>query len=436
MPDLKRVSPDSGNGHRSPTSPSSTHFSAPSRPLGSPSSTSPNHVTTLSPADIETGDSSPRPTPSADNNPRRNSSASGNSARTHASTVTYQSSNFEHPDGEVGIAPKHKTIVKVLGRVGFAAKSIIYGVLGGLFINVAAGGSEDSSPQGVFVLVGDNSVGIPILVILAISLVFYVAWRWWEAFTGQGSDNLWSKKKNFFKYRVSPFVSGAVYAAYTYYVIKTLDTNRDMRDAATGSATTRSSFPDTWVTWNIVGKIAVALLGVLFLVATCIQWQVAFQQQFYRDLYQNKLEYKPVRWFVLGAGHVGFFSRGCLFLLIAILMFRSVRNADAPGVTDDSHSVTGKAVTSLATSWWGRTILVLIGSGLLIYAVFAFLNVYFKIFPTPPPSREPAVDEKDKKKAEEKRSEDQQNDMEEGRGANREGHEMTSVPHHVPHHSS
>jgi hypothetical protein len=33
----------------------------------------------------------------------------------------------------------------------------------------------------------------------------------WEAFTGQGSDKSFSKKKNFFRYRLSPFVSGLVY---------------------------------------------------------------------------------------------------------------------------------------------------------------------------------------------------------------------------------
>jgi hypothetical protein len=33
----------------------------------------------------------------------------------------------------------------------------------------------------------------------------------WEAVTGQGSDKSFSKKKNFFRYRLSPFVSGLVY---------------------------------------------------------------------------------------------------------------------------------------------------------------------------------------------------------------------------------
>lgn len=84
---------------------------------------------------------------------------------------------------------------------------------------------------------------------------------------GQGSDAEFSGVKNFFRFRISPFVSGAVYTAYStlgsadvlvtkngghlivclyktaYYVIRTLLISRPDRDAENGSQTTRSSFP-------------------------------------------------------------------------------------------------------------------------------------------------------------------------------------------------
>jgi hypothetical protein len=50
----------------------------------------------------------------------------------------------------------------------------------------------------------------------------YIAWRWWECFTFQGADATFSPFKNFFAYRLSPFVSGCVYIAYSYYIIKIL----------------------------------------------------------------------------------------------------------------------------------------------------------------------------------------------------------------------
>ncbi|KAJ3176532.1 hypothetical protein HDU87_005226 [Geranomyces variabilis] len=311
-----------------------------------------------------------------------------------------------HRDGEVGIDKEQKTKVKIVGRVGFAAKSVIYGVLGALFIRTATGGSEDSSPQGVFVVVGDNNVGVPLLVIMAVSLVFYVMWRWAEAFTGQGSDASFSKKKNFFKYRVSPFVSGAVYAAYTYYVVRTIFTNRDQRRASTGSQTTHSTFPDNVTSSGIAGKIAVGFLGLLFVVAAGIQWQVTYKAFFIRELYANKLRNPYVRNTVHWLGRIGFAARGFLFLLVAVLLFRSIdtRDSDSAEINDPNHSITGKAVSTLANHGWGKVILIIIGVGLLIYSVFAMLNVYYKIFPTPPPTRNPAIDpddvEKDRKERE------------------------------------
>ncbi|KAJ3147689.1 hypothetical protein HDU86_007938, partial [Geranomyces michiganensis] len=278
-----------------------------------------------------------------------------------------------------------------------------YGVLGALFIRTATGGTEDSSPQGVFVVVGDNDVGIPLLIVMAVSLVFYVLWRWAEAFTGQGSDASFSKKKNFFKYRVSPFVSGAVYAAYTYYVVQTMLTSRGERRASSGSETTRSTFPDNVTSKGVGGKILVGFLGVLFLVAAGIQWQVAYKAFFKRELYKHKLQNPIVRRTVHWLGRIGFAARGFLFLLVAVLMFRALVPDDSAtdDVSNPNHSVTGKAVSALANKAWGKTILIIIGIGLLIYAVFALLNVYYKIFPTPPPTRNPAIDpddvEKDRK---------------------------------------
>ena len=67
-----------------------------------------------------------------------------------------------------------------------------------------------SSPclmQGAFILVGNNSFGYPLLVVMAIGVFTYAAWRLWEGITGQGSDDAFGPFKNFFRYRLSPLVS-------------------------------------------------------------------------------------------------------------------------------------------------------------------------------------------------------------------------------------
>lgn len=149
-----------------------------------------------------------------------------------------------------------------------------------------------------------------------------------------------------------------------------------------GAATTQSKFPDSWVANGVAGKVGVIFLGILFLVAAAIQLGVVATGSFRRDLYARKLQRRALRWFIHGLGYIGFLARALVFILIAALMFRSIKN-----VTPSDQSVTGKAIDALATTAWGKTVLIILGVGLLIYALFALLNVWFKIFPTPPRSR-------------------------------------------------
>ncbi|KAJ3247214.1 hypothetical protein HK104_007819, partial [Borealophlyctis nickersoniae] len=187
-----------------------------------------------------------------------------------------------------------------------------------------------------------------------------------EAFTGQGSDAEFSRSKNIFKYRVSPFVSGAVYLAYTYYVIRTIFIPHDARTVQSGAETTRSSFPDSWSNQGGWGKFGVTFIGLLFLVATLLQVMVAVTGSFKRDLYQNRLKPYPLwRHFVHALGHIGFMFRGLVFFLVAVLMFRSVgkANSDEDGHIDvnNSNSVTGKAIDSLKEETWGKVLLIFLG---------------------------------------------------------------------------
>ncbi|KAJ3033580.1 hypothetical protein HK097_004793 [Rhizophlyctis rosea] len=289
-----------------------------------------------------------------------------------------------HPDADRHeLDQKHRKWSMWAGKLGFFAKALVYGLIGGMAIHVAKGGEEDISPQGSFLILGNNGViGIPVLIIMAVCLVMYALWRFSEAATGQGSDATFSKTKNIFKYRVSPAVSGLVYIAYTYYVIRTIFTPREERAPSGGSQTTQSKFPDSWSKQGGWGKFGVAFIGFTFLIATLTQLIVFFTGSFKQDLYKKKLRNKWFRWFVFTIGHIGFFARGMVFLLVAIMMFRSLT---VP--TGSNSTVTDKATEILLEETWGKVLLILLGVGLLLYSLFALLNIHLKIFPTPPPSR-------------------------------------------------
>lgn len=73
--------------------------------------------------------------------------------------------------------------------------------------------------QGAFILLGNNNFGYPLLIVMAMSVFMYVCWRFWEGITGQGSDDAFGPSKNFFKYRLSPFVSVSCIYKYTLLLL-------------------------------------------------------------------------------------------------------------------------------------------------------------------------------------------------------------------------
>lgn len=125
--------------------------------------------------------------------------------------------------------------------------------------------------QGAFILVGNRFLGIPALIVVAIMLAMYSTWRFVEGSLGTGTDPETAAWKNFFRYRLSPFVSGGVYTAYFVYVVFLLSKDKQERlEAQHGHA-----FPNSW-RGSATGGLGLVLLGVAFLAATGSQLENTF----------------------------------------------------------------------------------------------------------------------------------------------------------------
>lgn len=200
----------------------------------------------------------------------------------------------------------------------------------------------------------------------------------WEAITGQGSDASFSKKKNFFRYRLSPFVSGLVYTAYAYYVIQMIFQTSEEQQTAASSKT----FPASW-TGSTLGKAGIGILGIAFMIAFVTQMINAITGNFINDLRtsepgRNKWEALIVH----TAGRIGFGGRAALFGTMSGFFWDSLASSNESG----NKNMVAAAVAKLATTGGGRFFMGLLGVSLVIYAVFAVSNAYYKYFPTPPPA--------------------------------------------------
>ncbi|KAI7902954.1 uncharacterized protein BX663DRAFT_568989 [Cokeromyces recurvatus] len=285
-----------------------------------------------------------------------------------------------------GVRKKYQTTLKWIGRIGFIAKGVVYGCIGVLTITNVTGawtpnGSQgNESPQGAFLLLGGiPSIGRSILIVMAVGLILYIIWRFWEAITGQGSDASFSAKKNFFRYRLSPFVSGCVYTAYGYYVIHMIfQTNEEQQKSASSS-----TFPASW-TNNTIGKAGIGLLGVAFLIAFITQMVNAISGNFIRDLKTSEPGARPWEARIVHLfGRIGFGGRAALFGTVSGFFWDSLAESNESG----DKNMVAAAISKLANNSGGKFFMVILGLGLVIYAVFAVANAYYKYFPTPPPTR-------------------------------------------------
>lgn len=201
----------------------------------------------------------------------------------------------------------------------------------------------------------------------------------WEAITGQGSDASFSKKKNFFRYRLSPFISGCVYSAYTYYVVSMIFETEEEQQANASSNT----FPASW-TKTTIGKAGIGVLGVAFLIAFLTQIINAISGNFIKDLRTSEPGARKWEAFIVHTfGRIGFFGRAALFGTLSGFFWDSLAKDNESG----DKNMVAAAINKLATTDGGKFFMVVLGLSLVIYAVFAVSNAYYKYFPTPPPTR-------------------------------------------------
>ena len=285
---------------------------------------------------------------------------------------------------------RHFWIVSIFGKIGYFTKAFIYASIGGLTLQSAfTHVVQNESPQGVFILLGSAPVGASHVYLIAIftGIIVYAIWRFWEGITGQGYDSKYSRKKNFFRYRVSPLASGFVYLVYAVYVV-TLFTGSKIEN--NGSSNLRkedsSCFPLCWRD-NGWGTVGLVVLAAAFTIAAITQLVPAFTGNFRAEIDHRKFETRlgrVLKYPFLISGHVGFFARGMLFFLVCFLFWKIVFGETL--FLDPKQATVSQAINGLRENTFGKSVMVILGFGLLIYGVFAALCSYFKIFPTVPPS--------------------------------------------------
>ena len=258
-------------------------------------------------------------------------------------------------------ASEHPAAVK-LGRVGWFAKGIVYvlaGVLALLVVGRSLGwttptaGSNEASPTGAIKEVAHKGGGPLLLVLLAIGLFLYAAWRLVTALLPGSTDAEGTAT------RVGYVVSAVLYTTFALTAISLARTPR-----ATADGNQKVTDITSGLMKNTGGRWLVGAIGVIVIGAGLYRLMVAKKGEVTKDVDMSGMSPERVR-ITRFLGNVGEVGRGIAMGIIGFFLVRAA-------VTFNAAEATGLdgALRRLLQYSWGAALCAVVGIGFVAYGIF------------------------------------------------------------------
>lgn len=260
----------------------------------------------------------------------------------------------------------HPTIVKV-GRVGWFAKGAVYAVAGILVLSVAAEATgwkaatvsdqQEASPTGAIKTVASSTGGTLLLVLLAVGMLLYAAWRVVSALLPGGTD------VKAIVHRLGYAVSAVVYSAFA---ISAVGLARDSSKDPDGNEKVTDVSAE--VMSHTAGRLVIGLVGVIVICVGLYRIKKGLSLDVNDELNLGGLSPALLKW-TKRIGAAGEIGRGVGFSLVGFFLLRSA-------ITYVASEATGLdgALRRVATESWGAYVVVIVGVGFVAYGSFCLLT--------------------------------------------------------------
>lgn len=233
--------------------------------------------------------------------------------------------------------------LELLARLGFAARGILYLVVGMLVLG--AGNAED--PNGVLEYLAEG-VGRWLLFAMAAGFIGYGLWRLADATLGiesRGDDKEGPK-------RAAAGISGAVHLYLAKQALEVaLGDTRLSENGAREQAQELLQFPG--------GQLVLGLVAAALLIAGAYQLVVATKCSFLRDL-DERVRGTWVKWL----GRAGYAARGVVFLIAGYF-------AGGAALAERSSRVAGM---EQVLEWLSSPIDLIVAGGLMLFGLYALVE--------------------------------------------------------------
>ncbi|EDX84826.1 conserved domain protein [Synechococcus sp. PCC 7335] len=259
--------------------------------------------------------------------------------------------------------------IEFLARFGYAAKGVIYALVGILAIQAAFNwGGKVTGSTGAFETIASQPFGKVMLFIVGVGLVGYVIWRLVAAIFDPEHDE--SGAKNIIR-RLSYAASGIVYGSLAFVAFRIVFSSGSSAGGSSGSSSGSSQQTATLLSqpfgrW-LVGLVAAAAAAYGFY---CIYRGVKIK--FRKKLKLAEMSSTAQTW-VVRIGRFGLICKGIVSIVVSYFFAQAARSSDA-----SEARTTAGALQAIQQQPFGAILMGIIAFGMLAYGIHLMVQARYR----------------------------------------------------------
>lgn len=251
-----------------------------------------------------------------------------------------------------------------LARLGYAAKGVVYLLIGGLALQAAWGSGRAEDTRGAMSSLLTQPFGRVLVGLVALGLVGYTVWRAYLAAANPEGD---SARKRVFHAFIAVVHAGLTIAAVRMALNGRGESGGDSERAASWTARVMEQPFGVWLVGG--AGVVVGLYGLL-------QFRRAAKAKLDDQLDFSKLGASRRDW-VERICRFGIAARGAVFLIIGWFLVEAARQFDP----SEARGL-GGALTSLRDEPWGAWLLTVAALGMAAYGVYQLVRARYRVIRT------------------------------------------------------
>jgi hypothetical protein len=258
-----------------------------------------------------------------------------------------------------------KPWVVKLARLGYAARGIVYIIVGWLAFQAAQGtGSPNVDTHTALAAIIAQPFGRFLLGLVALGLVGYGIWRLVEAI--MDPENAGSEAKGILT-RIGYVISAITYGGLAAVAVRMI--------MGTGSAGSTNQAPKDWTARLLTqpfGHWFIILAGLAVVALGLFNIYLAFKVKFEKRFDTREMSARSRRW-AIDLGRIGYGARAVLYVIIGVFLVQA-----ALEYNPQRAGGLGDALAALARGPYGTRILGVIALGLLALGIYSLVLARYR----------------------------------------------------------